>query len=246
MHGAPLYRAAKTAGYLYQAHLRATISDRLGLEWAEVRKGAALPSSQLRQLDTAHARTLELAANSGELSASLKGLPAPKRSLLGRERDEHVIDRARLASALAATGEAIMRGRETETRLREQLGNPEQIRSDLDGLDREMRQLNTERDGLLNELTDRELQAPGEWATTLLGERPAGSHGEEWDTAVRRVARYRIGHQITDHANPLGREPHDPDQAREWQRAHEAVERTELRLGREHTHDRDHNLDIGF
>jgi conjugative relaxase-like TrwC/TraI family protein len=41
LHAAPLYRAAKTAGYLYQAHLRALVSERLGLEWGEVRKGAA-------------------------------------------------------------------------------------------------------------------------------------------------------------------------------------------------------------
>ena len=30
LHGAPLYRAAKTAGFLYQAHLRALVSERLG------------------------------------------------------------------------------------------------------------------------------------------------------------------------------------------------------------------------
>jgi conjugative relaxase-like TrwC/TraI family protein len=41
LYGAPLYRAAKTAGYLYQAHLRALVSQRLGLEWREVHKGAA-------------------------------------------------------------------------------------------------------------------------------------------------------------------------------------------------------------
>jgi conjugative relaxase-like TrwC/TraI family protein len=41
LHGTPLYRAAKTAGFLYQAHLRALVSDRLGLEWGEVRNGAA-------------------------------------------------------------------------------------------------------------------------------------------------------------------------------------------------------------
>ncbi len=39
--GAPLYRAAKTAGFLYQAHLRALVSERLGLEWGAVRNGAA-------------------------------------------------------------------------------------------------------------------------------------------------------------------------------------------------------------
>jgi conjugative relaxase-like TrwC/TraI family protein len=41
LHHPTLFRAARTAGYLYQAHLRALVSGRLGLEWAPVRKGAA-------------------------------------------------------------------------------------------------------------------------------------------------------------------------------------------------------------
>jgi hypothetical protein len=205
---------------------------------------AALPSSELSKLDAAHARTLELSQNRGELSASLDGLPAPKRSLVGRERDEHIIDRLRLSSALNATDDAIVRAREAETRLREQLGNPEQIRSELDGLDREIRQLSTERGALGDELTHREPQAPGDWARTLLGERPGGSRGEEWDNAVRRVARYRVEHEITGQADSLGPEPPEPHQAREWQRAHETVERAERRLGRRHT--QDHDLDIGL
>jgi conjugative relaxase-like TrwC/TraI family protein len=41
LHGAPLYRHAKTAGYLYQSHLRSVITERLGLQWGEVHKGAA-------------------------------------------------------------------------------------------------------------------------------------------------------------------------------------------------------------
>ena len=32
LHGTPLYRAAKTAGYLYQAQLRLRVSEALGLE----------------------------------------------------------------------------------------------------------------------------------------------------------------------------------------------------------------------
>jgi hypothetical protein len=176
----------------------------------------------------------------------LEGLPAPKRSLLGRERDEHIIDRVRLSSALNATDDAIVRAREAEVRLRERLGNPEQIRSELDGLDREIHQLTKERDGLLNELTDRELQAPGEWAKTLPGERPTGSRADDWDSAVRRVARYRIEYEITDPADPLGLEPRGHHQAGRWHRAHEAVERAERRLGREHTHEHGHGLDIEF
>ena len=207
---------------------------------------AALPSSQVSQLDTAHANMLELTQNRAELFASVEGLPAPERSLLGGERDEHIIDRVRLASALNAASEAIARAIAVEAGLREQLGDPEQIRSELAGLDGEIHQLTEERDGLLNELTDRELHAPGEWADALLGERPTGSRGEDWDTAVRRVARYRIEQQITDPADPLGPEPVDHPQADQWQRAHESVERAERRLGRSHTHEHDHGIDIGL
>jgi hypothetical protein len=207
---------------------------------------AALPTSQLGQLDTAHARLLELTERRDELSAGLERLPAPKRNVLGRERDEHIIDRTRLSAALKGADDSLARSRETEVRLREQLGNPEQIRSELAGLDNEIRQLTKERDGLLNDLTDRELQAPAEWAKTLLGERPAGSRSEDWDTAVRRVARYRIEHDITDPTDPLGPEPHDHRQAGQWQRAHETVERAERRLGREPTREHDHSHDIDF
>jgi len=206
----------------------------------------ALPGVPLGQLDAAHARVLELTERRGELSASLGRLPASKRSVLRRERDEYLIDRTRLSAALNGTDDAIARAGEAELRLREQLGDPEQIRSELDGLDREIRLLTTERDGLLNELTDRELQTPTEWAKTVLGERPAGSRSEDWDTAVRRVARYRIEYEITDQADALGPEPRDHHQAGQWHRAHETVERAERRLGREQTHDRDHGLDIGF
>ena len=37
----PLYRQAKTAGYLYQARLRHEVAERLGARWGPVRKGAA-------------------------------------------------------------------------------------------------------------------------------------------------------------------------------------------------------------
>jgi conjugative relaxase-like TrwC/TraI family protein len=41
LHGAPLYRSAKTAGFLYQSHLRALVGERLGLRWGEVHRGTA-------------------------------------------------------------------------------------------------------------------------------------------------------------------------------------------------------------
>ena len=36
LHHPSLYRAARTAGYLYQSHLRAAVRERLGLEWGPV------------------------------------------------------------------------------------------------------------------------------------------------------------------------------------------------------------------
>ena len=41
LHHPSLYRAARTAGYLYQSHLRSLVRERLGLEWGPVHKGAA-------------------------------------------------------------------------------------------------------------------------------------------------------------------------------------------------------------
>ena len=205
---------------------------------------AALPSSQLGELDTAHARVLELTERRSGLAASLERLPGPKRNVVGRERDEHIIDRTRLSSAMDGIDDSLARARETEARLREQLGNPEQIRNELDGLDREIRHLSKQRDGLLNDLADCELQPPAEWAKALLGERPASSPAEDWDRAVRRVARYRIEHQITDSADALGPRPRDRHQAGEWDRAQETVQRAGRRLGRERTDDHDH--EIGF
>ena len=91
---------------------------------------------------------VKLTERRDEVLASLERLPAPKRSVLGRERDEHLVDRTRLSSALEGIDDSLARARETEVRLRQQLGNPEQIRSELDGLDNEIRQLAKERDRL--------------------------------------------------------------------------------------------------
>jgi conjugative relaxase-like TrwC/TraI family protein len=52
LDGQRLYRRAKTAGYLYQAHLRAELSRELGVTWREVHRGAAeiagVPDETLR------------------------------------------------------------------------------------------------------------------------------------------------------------------------------------------------------
>jgi conjugative relaxase-like TrwC/TraI family protein len=186
---------------------------------------AALPIERLLELTDAHARTLGLTATRDELQAELDRLPGPSRGLLGRKRDPYLIDRTRLTSAITAAEHTIATARERELDLHARLGNPEQIRSELAGLDHAINETRSERDGVLDALTDHELQAPAKWATTLLGEQPTGTRGEDWDQALRHVARYRIEHDITDATNPLGPEPANQHAMIEWQQAHELVER---------------------
>lgn len=60
-----IYHHAKTASYLYEAHLRHELSRRLGVEWQEVRKGIAeiegFADEHLRAFSTRRAEILEAA-----------------------------------------------------------------------------------------------------------------------------------------------------------------------------------------
>ena len=76
LHHPSLYRAARTAGYLYQSHLRAEVRDRLGLEWGPVHKGAAeleaLPADVLRAFSQRRAQIeVVIADREQELGRSL-------------------------------------------------------------------------------------------------------------------------------------------------------------------------------
>jgi conjugative relaxase-like TrwC/TraI family protein len=84
LFGTPLYRAAKTGGYLYQAHLRAEISDRLGLEWGPVRKGAAelkgVPTGAVEEFSRRR-HEMERAAAEGGFSLGSKRSAEARRSI---------------------------------------------------------------------------------------------------------------------------------------------------------------------
>ena len=209
----------------------------------ETQRGA-LPRTELDELDSAHARALELAVERAELAARLERLQAPSRSVLGRVRDPDLLDRVRLTSQLGGVDDAIKRIHRTETTLRQRLGDPEQIRSELDSLNHAITELQHRRASILDELTSQQLQAPARWARELLGERPETSRAADWDQALQRVTRYRLEYAITDTTEALGPEPPDRNQAHQWQRAHDAVERVERHLGRERT--RDHGIDLSI
>ena len=94
LFGAPLYRAAKTAGYLYQAQLRAEIAERLGLEWGSVRKGAAelvdVPAAVLEEFSRRR-QEMQRAAEAGGFSLSTKR-SAEAAAVDTRDRKRYGID----------------------------------------------------------------------------------------------------------------------------------------------------------
>jgi hypothetical protein len=65
-----LYLHAKTAGYLYQAHLRVELTRRLGVEWTPVRKGSAdiegIPRDAIRAFSNRRAEVEALLAERSE------------------------------------------------------------------------------------------------------------------------------------------------------------------------------------
>jgi conjugative relaxase-like TrwC/TraI family protein len=98
LHHPSLYRAARTAGYLYQSHLRSLVRERLGLEWGPVRKGAAelreLPVGVLRVFSQRGARVeAAVAEREAELGRTLT---RAERSIWGaiatRDRKQYGID----------------------------------------------------------------------------------------------------------------------------------------------------------
>jgi conjugative relaxase-like TrwC/TraI family protein len=94
LHGAALYRSAKTAGYLYQSHLRALVSERLGLEWGAVSKGAAELSGVERPvLEHFSKRRHEMlrAAEEGGIGLGSKAA-AESAALATRERKQYGVD----------------------------------------------------------------------------------------------------------------------------------------------------------
>src|ERR671911_564308 len=93
LDGQRLYRRAKTAGYLYQAHLRAELHRELGLAFREVHRGAAeiagVPDETLRafsrrraEIESRMAQRGGASRRSGEVAAleSRRGGGAPRRT----------------------------------------------------------------------------------------------------------------------------------------------------------------------
>ena len=108
------------------------------------------------------------------------------------------------------------------------------MRSERDGLERAITHSAREHREVRDELVERELHAPAAWVRETFGERPDGPWaGESWENAVRQVARYRVDYDITDPRHALGPPPERHEQHHQGERASDAIEHGERRLGRD-------------
>ncbi len=206
---------------------------------------AALPTRQLQRIEDLDARALTLTAQHEQLAARLAGLPDPPRRL-GRKQDPHAIERAHLTSALQAHERELEAVLTQRGRLERELGNPSETRTEREGLEHAITQATQEHTALRNELAERELQTPGAWVKATFGERPdRPAQREAWENGVRHAARYRARYDIAGPADALGPRPEQRGtQQRDWERAREAIDRAERRLGREVSPTR--GIDLGF
>jgi conjugative relaxase-like TrwC/TraI family protein len=97
LHSAELYRAAKTAGFLYQAHLRALVRERLRLEWGPVRNGAGELAGVARavvEFFSKRRQEMQRAAAEGGIGLGSKSA-AEHAALATRERKQYAGPRHR-------------------------------------------------------------------------------------------------------------------------------------------------------
>ncbi len=208
---------------------------------------AALPTRELQRIEDLDARAVTLATQREQLTGRLASLPEPGRRL-GREQDPQGIERAHLVGALQANERELDAVLTRRGFLERELGDPCEARAEREGLEHAITQATREQTVLRNELAERELQTPGAWVKATFGERPnRPAQREAWENGVRHAARYRAQYDITDPTDALGPRPEQPGgQQRDWERAHEAIDRAERRLGREVTPAGDIDLGIGL
>jgi conjugative relaxase-like TrwC/TraI family protein len=205
----------------------------------------ALPRGVLREIDELEAHATTLAEQRETLKERLAALPAPRRRF-GRIRDEHPLERAHYGTTINAIERQYERLLTERDRLASELGDPQELRAERDGIESELRALEREQTELRDRLTEREIQQPSGWVREAFGERPKGPASRwVWERGVREAARYRVEYELDDPSDTLGPQPEQREQKRDWERARQAIERSQRQLGREVTVERDSGWDLG-
>ena len=206
----------------------------------------ALPTRPLARFDALDAKERELTIEHEQHAARLAALDPPTRRL-GRVRDAHADERSFLVTALEMDERALSEVRSERTRLRRELGDPDQVRSEREGIEAAIDQLHQDYHQVRDALADRLLDRRPRWLTEALGDRPEHDReSETWDRAARAIAAFRLDHDISDSRTALGPEPSLGDAHRhEWDQANALIERTQRQLGHQPPA-REHGLDLGI
>ena len=207
---------------------------------------SALPTRSLAQFDELDAKERELTIEHAEHAERLAALDPPTRRL-GRVRDAHADERSFLITALEMDERALSEVRAERTRLQRELGDPVQVRSEREGIEAAIDQLQQDYDQGGDMLADRLLDRRPRWLIDALGDRPEHAReSETWDRAARSLAAFRLDHGISDSRTALGSEPSLGDMHRHaWDQANALLGRAQRQLGHQPPA-REHGLDLGI
>jgi hypothetical protein len=165
--------------------------------------------------------------------------------VLGRTKDPHAAERARLAAAVDGADRQLAALNSQHTRLTAATAGLPAARDERDGLDRREGQLQRDARELLDRLAERDVVTPPAWARDTLGDRPDNPRArEQWDRGVRAIARYRVEHDVASEIPGLGPEPQDRRVRDAWRQAASVIAEVQKRLGR--SVDRDHDRSAGL
>lgn len=207
---------------------------------------AALPTKPLARFDELEAKERDLTEERAEREDRLAALKAPSRRL-GRVHDAHAEERAFLKTAIEMDTRALADLAADRSRLQRDLGDPDQVRSERDGIETAITALQRDHDNVRHELAARATESRPGWLTDALGDRPECAHARNtWDMAAHSLATFRLDHDIVSQDSPLGLMPSaGSDHRREWNLANGALERAQRQLGREPI-GRERGMDLGI
>ncbi len=104
-----------------------------------------------------------------DVAQRLEALPEAERSRLGRSKDAHAAQRARLTAAITAADQQIAALDTHAQRIEHTLGKPRAIREEQAGLERRVSELEHESRQLRDELAEHIVASRPAWARELFG-----------------------------------------------------------------------------
>ena len=149
---------------------------------------AALPTTELAQLDDLDARAIELTERRDTVRAALERLPAPRQRRLGRGGDPHLVERTELSSTLGGLEVQLERTLTERAALARQLGDVEAIKDERDGLASAIETARREHAGC-SRLVDRDVAAAPRGCATRSATAPTAPPAAGAGTARRAPLR---------------------------------------------------------